>query len=64
MLISNVRKFTMYIILSSRPSNNSVTNEVSNIFKYMFFIPIDIATGSIEIFISMIQLVKLYILKI
>ena len=47
----NGRKFTINTFLPSRASNNSVANEVANVFhKYPFLIPINTATGSIETF--------------
>ena len=47
----NGRKFTMHTVVPTRASNNSLANEVSNIFyKYPFLVPINTSTGSIETF--------------
>ena len=47
----NGRKFTINTIVPTRASNNSLANEVSNIFyKYPFLVPVNTATGSIETF--------------
>ena len=47
----NGRKFTINTVVPTRASNNSLANEVSNIFyKYPFLVPINTSTGSIETF--------------
>ena len=47
----NGRKFTMHTVVPTRASNNSLANEVSNIFyKYPFLVPVNTSTGSIETF--------------